>query len=62
MMDGTPAEVFARGDELKEASLDVPSVADIAAKLRSRGKDVPRDVIRLDELELYAEKMLGGRP
>ena len=62
MMDGTPAEVFARGDELKQASLDVPSVADIAAKLRARGKDVPRDVIRLDELELFAEKMLGGRP
>ncbi len=62
MMDGTPAEVFARGHELKEASLDVPSVADIAAKLRARGKDVPRDVIRLDELELYAQKMLGGRP
>ena len=61
MMDGTPAEVFARGDELKEASLDVPSVADIAAKLRARGMDVPRDLIRLDELELYAEKMLRGR-
>lgn len=62
MMDGTPAEVFARGDELKEASLDVPSVADIASMLRARGKDVPQDVIRLDELELFTEKMLGGRP
>lgn len=62
MMDGTPAEVFERGDELKEASLDVPTVAEIATKLRARGKDVPQGVTRLDDLQLYVEKMLGGRP
>lgn len=61
MMDGTPAEVFAHGDELREASLDVPCVADIAAKLRARGLEVSSSVIRLDELELSVEKLLGGR-
>jgi energy-coupling factor transport system ATP-binding protein len=62
MMDAKPSEVFAHGDELKSASLDVPSVTEIATTLRARGKDVPQDVIKLDDLEIYAEKMLGGRP
>jgi energy-coupling factor transport system ATP-binding protein len=61
MMDGTPAEVFARRDELIEASLDVPCVAEIAAKLHARGRDIPRDVIRLDDLQRCVETMLGGR-
>mgnify|MGYP001359661576 CR=1 FL=1 len=62
MMDGTPAEVFVRRDELKEASLDVPCVSDIVTALRSRGKDIPRDVIKLDDLQRCVEQMLGGRP
>jgi energy-coupling factor transport system ATP-binding protein len=62
MMDGTPAEVFARHDELTAASLDVPCVAEIAEKLRARGKDIPRDIIRLDDLQQCVENMLGGRP
>jgi len=62
LMDGTPAEVFARREELTAVSLDVPCVAEIAAKLRARGKDVPRDIIRLDDLQRCVENMLGGRP
>lgn len=62
MMDGTPAEVFARREELTAASLDVPCVAEIAAKLRARGKDIPGDIIRLNDLQQCVETMLGGRP
>jgi len=62
LMDGTPAEVFARREELTAASLDVPCVAEIAAKLRARGKDIPPDIIRLDDLQRCVEDMLGGRP
>jgi len=62
LMDGTPAEVFARRDELTAASLNVPCVAEIAAKLRARGKDIPPDIIRLDDLQRCVEDMLGGRP
>ncbi|MGI5918085.1 MAG: energy-coupling factor transporter ATPase [Christensenellales bacterium] len=62
LMDGTPAEVFARRDELTAASLNVPCVAEIAAKLRARGKDIPPDIIRLDDLQRCVENMLGGRP
>jgi energy-coupling factor transport system ATP-binding protein len=61
MMDGTPAEVFARREELIEASLDVPCVAEIAARLRAKGTDIPRDVIKLDDLQRCVETMLGGR-
>jgi len=62
LMDGTPAEVFARREELTAASLDVPCVAEIAAKLRARGKDIPPGIIRLDDLQRCVEDMLGGRP
>jgi energy-coupling factor transport system ATP-binding protein len=53
MMDDTPAAVFAREAELKEIGLDLPAVAKIASGLRERGFDVPRDVIRLKQLEQY---------
>jgi hypothetical protein len=62
MMDGAPAEVFARGAELREAGLDVPCVAQIAAALAARGRDIPKGVIKLDDLQRCVESMLGGRP
>lgn len=60
MMDGTPAEVFSHEAELKEVSLNIPSVAAIASRLRERGKPVPGDVIRLCDLEACIERLMGG--
>src|SRR5215211_3162909 len=37
VMDGTPAEIFRRVDELREVGLDVPLAASLAHRLRSRG-------------------------
>lgn len=60
IMDGKPYEVFGRADELKQAGLDVPYVAKIAARLREKGKDVPQSIIRLKDLKNYVMQMMGG--
>jgi hypothetical protein len=52
VMDGTPAEVFRRVDELREAGLDVPLAASLAHRLRSRGVSLQGDI--LDEVDLRA--------
>ncbi len=40
-MDGTPQEVFSRGEELREMGLDVPAVTDIAMRLGALGIKLP---------------------
>lgn len=49
-MEGTPEEVFRRGDELKELSLGVPAPVELGQELRKRGIDVPDDILTADEL------------
>ncbi len=49
-LEGTPREIFAMPERLRELELDVPQVTDIAARLRARGLDlgvVPLDVVEL---------------
>jgi energy-coupling factor transporter ATPase len=61
VMDGTPAEVFRRVDELREVGLDVPLAASLAHRLRSRGVPLEGDI--LDEADLrVALSTLGGSP
>jgi energy-coupling factor transporter ATPase len=50
VMDGAPAEVFRRVEELREVGLDVPLAASLAHRLRSRGVPLEGDV--LDEADL----------
>jgi energy-coupling factor transporter ATPase len=52
IMDGTPAEIFRRVDELREVGLDVPLAASLAHRLRSRG--IPLDGDILDPADLRA--------
>lgn len=49
-MEGTPEEVFRRGEELKELSLGVPAPVELASELRKRGIDMPDDILTTDEL------------
>ncbi|PKM84910.1 MAG: energy-coupling factor transporter ATPase [Firmicutes bacterium HGW-Firmicutes-11] len=53
MMDGTPAEVFAREDEIRTLHLDVPFAAALASRLRRRGIPVPESVIEEAEMVDY---------
>ena len=50
VMDGSPAEIFRRADELELLGLDVPDAVKVAAKLREKGLEIPEDVIDEDGL------------
>ena len=51
LMSGAPAEVFARGQELLAAGLDVPQVTRIAMALRDRGLAIDPAVYTVRDLE-----------
>ncbi|MDP8946909.1 MAG: ATP-binding cassette domain-containing protein, partial [Actinomycetota bacterium] len=52
IMDGTPAEIFRRVDELREVGLDVPLAVSLAHRLRTRGVALEGDI--LDGADLRA--------
>ena len=49
-MDGDPATVFSQVECIRSLGLDVPVAADIAARLRQKGIDIPADIIRDEQL------------
>ncbi|MBE6046444.1 MAG: energy-coupling factor transporter ATPase [Clostridiales bacterium] len=49
-LEGTPREVFSRTEELKALSLGVPAAVQLASDLRSRGIDLPKDILTDEEL------------
>ena len=59
-MQGTPEEIFSDYARLREASLDLPEVAQFAQMLRSRGMDIPPHVIRYDQLKELLLQRFGG--
>ena len=50
VMHGTPREIFSRVDELKSYRMDVPQVTMLADELIRRGLDLPRGILRREEL------------
>jgi energy-coupling factor transport system ATP-binding protein len=52
-MDGTPAEVFMKPDELKAMNLTVPMTVELAHRLRKRGIDIPKEIITMEEMVEY---------
>lgn len=59
VLTGTPREVFAQADVLKQYRLDVPQVTELAAELRRRGMNIPADVITVEEfIDAVAAQML----
>ena len=62
LMDGTPAEVFARGEELLAAGLEVPQATRVAMALKQRGVDIDPAVYTVEELHrrLVALRKGGG--
>ncbi len=53
-MDGSPAEVFERAEELTAMGLTVPKATEIALALRRRGIDIPQSIYTTN----YLRKML----
>lgn len=52
-MDGTPAEVFMRPDELRQMNMAVPMTVELAHRLRKRGIDIPENIITMEEMVEY---------
>ena len=50
VMSGTPREIFAQVDKLKELRLDVPQVTLLADNLRKKGLDLPECILTREEL------------
>ena len=52
LMDGTPANIFTRADELRTVGLDVPLVTKLGQDLRTRGwTELPQPVLSIQELK-----------
>ena len=50
VMHDTPREIFSRVDELKKYRMDVPQVTMLADELIHRGVDLPKGILRREEL------------
>lgn len=60
VMDGTPKDVFSNVKELKQYSLDVPQVTELADELRDAGMDLPHGILTIDELVDRLTPLLSG--
>jgi energy-coupling factor transporter ATPase len=61
-LSGTPREVFAHPDRLREIGLDLPPVAVLAAHLRRRFPHFPAGLLTVDELlEAVTERVAAPR-
>lgn len=63
-MSGSVAEVYSRGNELKNMGLNVPQVTDIFIKLKERGVDCKTEIYTLEQAQTELERLLktGGAP
>ncbi len=50
VLDGTPREIFARADRLRELGLTLPEAADMALRLKAAGLPLPEGILSRDEL------------
>ena len=57
-MDGTPAEVFSRGAELKSMGLALPYPMEIVSRLRAGGLDISGQCLTMDEAADEIAKVL----
>ena len=58
VMDGTPQEVFARGEVLSAIGLSRPAAAEFAEKLAARGMKINTNVLTVDDVEKEILKAL----
>ena len=62
ILDGTPAEVFANVDKLREVGLDVPLAASLAHRLRARGIPLEGDILDVEELRAALSAAVESSP
>ncbi|MBR2748909.1 MAG: energy-coupling factor transporter ATPase, partial [Firmicutes bacterium] len=50
LLDGAPEEIFKRVDEIREVNLEVPMMTDLGDRLIAAGIDVPKGIIREEDM------------
>ena len=58
-MNGTPAEVFAREEELKSMGLALPDATEIVSQLRKKGMELPASCLTVDQAADAIANALG---
>lgn len=61
MLEGTPEEVFAREDFIKQAGLDVPQITMIVKELNAAGFDMDSNIYTMDNAVQAIYQAIGGR-
>ena len=59
-MDGTPAQIFDRAEELKSMGLTVPAATEIALALHRRGIDIPESIYTINYLRKQLVSLREG--
>ncbi|MBO5317980.1 MAG: energy-coupling factor transporter ATPase [Oscillospiraceae bacterium] len=59
VMDGTPAQVFARAEELLEMGLDIPQITQVFLRLQQMGLPVEQ-VYTVEQVVAQIKKLTGG--
>ena len=59
VMDGSPAQIFSRGDELRELGLSLPSATHLMQSLKERGLNVQTDALTIDDAEEEILRVFG---
>ena len=59
VMDGTPADVFSREEELKSMGLALPDSMEIMMRLKKAGMDINTDCLTMDEAAEEIAKVLA---
>ena len=60
LMDGTPADIFSRSEELIEAGLDVPQVTQVFLELKKQGLPVDPSVYTVEQAVAQLKALKGG--
>jgi energy-coupling factor transport system ATP-binding protein len=61
VMDGSPRDIFKEVEKMKALGLDVPSVTALAHSLRSKGIDIPGDILTEEEFVFHMKGSLKKR-
>ncbi len=62
LLDGTPDEVFSRGQQLEEIGLALPEMTRLAADLQAAGMDLPAGITTLEEAKSAILRSMGMPP
>jgi len=60
LMDGTPADIFSRSEDLIRAGLDVPQVTQVFLELKKRGLPVNPSVYTVEQAVAQLKQLKGG--